>query len=1157
MKDLNLALRLKYDGKAVTTGTAKNVRDLKAIHQAVSTQTKAHNAAQKPIAKQTTALKAVVSETQQASVVSKQLATVTQKQTTANKTAEAAQTSHTASLKQQVNKSADAAKATTAAKQAVEKQTIATQKAAKAHKTVAAAVSASAKENAKSRAAINKHVDANKRLGASNKKVVTEQLKVNAASAQAANTIQKVPIAITQQVAANSRLVSSNNRVQQSQASVVRSSRVMSNAYASITAAMAGVVGIGSGAMFVRDTGNAQLLDTRLKGLTGSAREYNAVQNYLFTTADKLNTSYTTLADSYSKILNLQEAGVVTQSQGVQILEGFANAAAKTGAGNEQLKQSLFGMTQGMTAGVLRAEELNQVTEPLPGLMQKLDKAAGTAAGGFRQLVNDGRITSQMFKRYLIKALNDYAGAAEATEGKINASFAEMGNEYQRLIREYEKPVNFAVTSVVSSITSAMSELRENKELVSGLTKSATALAVVIGSHLIGSLSKSATGFAANAIAKNRALQADLALAAQQKRLAVQQNQFAIQNKLAAQRQLEVAHNTALRAKAVTQLALANHKATASQTALTAATNTYTSAASRASVAARAASGAMALMGGPVGAAMMAGLAIAYFATQGDEGARSASDLKSRVNELAGGFEALTDKARAARLVQVNRTFESTSEQIANAKKEIQQLKHEVENGILISNNSIFGMSQMARVSLSKQQIKESNDKITLQEAKVEKLIVEQNRLLKLQKKLKGDVAKPKPTVKKPEVTAPAALPENIRRLQVSLLDEEGRIKHSYEKRKKMLVTARENDTANAAKYNQILAQLDAKHADDLNKLKQKKEADKTRIQNEAEQKRRNDLRNALEARIAQAKGFATREALTAYNTTLQVEQARQQARVDAKRRSQLGLAANDGVGELKYNADNEIKALERQQELNLAQGFHNQREADEAAHQERLMQIRSRNTGPLQAQIMAFANWEKQTALEKTSAVIGLGEVGLKAMSQQSKTAFKMYKAFAISNALIKTYESATSAYSALAWIKPIGPVLGAAAAAAAISMGMQRVRAIKSQQPAGIAHGGLDYVPNESTYILQRGERVLSPKQNIEISSMARRYNAGSQANSGASKGNISFNITNQIVVQGTQDDTAATRTGENIGRQITALILNDIQENGVIIKSIRNAA
>lgn len=978
---------------------------------------------------------------------------------------------------------------------------------------------------------------------------------VTSGTARNLRDLNQLPQALNRQMAANQRLGASQGQLMRQQSAMGSQLGLLSSGYDQLAGSIASIVSLGTAAMFVRDTGNAQLLDTRLQGLTGSAQEYNAVQNYLFATADRLNTKYTTLADSYSRILNLQEAGVVTQSQGIKILEGFANAAAKTGASNVQLGQSLFGMTQGMTAGVLRAEELNQVTEPLPGLMQKLDKASGQAAGGFRQMVNDGKVTSQMFKQYLIKAFDDYAGAAEATEGKINASFAEMSNEYQRLIRHYEQPVNFAVTTVVSSITEAMQALRENQEIVDGLTTSATLLAVVIGSKLVGSAAQSATAFASQAVAKNRALRAGLALAAQEQRSAVIQHKAAVQAQQFAQHQLNVARTTELRSRAIAQLAIANQRAVATQATLTAATNTYTAAASRASIAVRAASGAMALMGGPVGAAMMAGLAIAYFATQGDSGARSASELKSKVDELAGGFETLTAKARAARLVEVNRTFESTSKQIKEAKQEIKQLKNEVQNGILISNNSIFGVSQMAQVKLSKNQIKKSNEEIALQEAKVEQLVAEQNRLLTLQKQLKGEIAKPTPTQKPETNTQPSALPENIQRLQLSLLDEEARLKASHEKRRQMVIAAREGDAANKEKYDAILKQLDAKYAEDVKALAQKRENDKTRIQNQAEEKRRNDLRAALENRIAQIKGHANREALAAYESELAVEQARQQARIDAARRKSIGLAANDESGEIKYNADNQIRDIERQQELLAAEGFHSEVEKREWDHQERLMQLKTKNTGAMQQHLVQFANWEKKNAAEKTDAVLGLGMAGLKAMGQQSKKAFKMYKAFAISQALIKTYESATGAYSALAWIKPIGPALGAAAAAAAIAMGMAQVRQIKAQQPSGIAHGGLDYVPNESTYVLQRGERVLSPKQNIEVSAMARHYNAGNRAQSGG--GNLSFNITNHVIVQGATDEASAQRTGNDVANQIRGLILQDIQENGVIIQSIRRVA
>ncbi|MEC8351531.1 MAG: tape measure protein, partial [Pseudomonadota bacterium] len=289
---------------------------------------------------------------------------------------------------------------------------------------------------------------------------------VTAGARQNVNELNRINQAVQRQSAANQQLGVSQAAVMRQQGAMTRQLGLMNTAYGQLGATLTTLVSIGTATMFVRDTGAAQLLDTRLKGLTSSLREYDKVQAYLFETSDRLNTSYNTLADSYSKILTLQDAGVVTQEQGVAILEGMANAAAKTGASNVQLGQSLFGMTQGMTAGVLRAEELNQVTEPMPGLLQKLDKAAGKAAGGFRQMVNDGQVTSQMFKNYLIKALEDYAGAAEATEGKINASIAEMGNEYQRLIRKYEEPVNFAVTSVVDSITDTMAYLRENEEVV-------------------------------------------------------------------------------------------------------------------------------------------------------------------------------------------------------------------------------------------------------------------------------------------------------------------------------------------------------------------------------------------------------------------------------------------------------------------------------------------------------------------------------------------------------------------------------------------------------------------------------------------------------------------------------------------------------------------
>ncbi|SFD55263.1 tape measure protein [Pseudoalteromonas denitrificans] len=954
--------------------------------------------------------------------------------------------------------------------------------------------------------------------------------------------LNQLPGVIQKQVAANQRLSATQQKAMTQQGSLTKSLNLLERSYSGVALAITTAISAGTATMFVRDTGAAQLLDQRLKGLTSSSAEYNKVQDYLFNTADRLNTKYTVLSNSYSKLLTLQEAGVISQTQGKAILEGMANAAAKSGASNVQLEQSLFGIAQGMTAGVLRAEELNQVTEPLPGLMQKLDKAAGQAAGGFRRMVNDGQITSQMFKKYLVTALNEYAGAAEATEGKINASFAEMGNEYQRLIRKYEEPVNFAVTSVVDTLTDGMSALRENEELAAGLATSAGVLAAVLSGHLAGAVAKSTKGFVANIAAKNQALLSEMALAKQSQATAILENKRALQQKAYAAHTLKVASKTHLRTKAIAKLATANQHAIATQTALTHATNTYSVAAARASIVSRGLSVSMGLLGGPVGVAVTAALAIAYFATSSDDASNKSVKLEKHIYDLTSAFDSLKNVSARAQLKLNSNKMKNYSQAIAKAYIELKKYNTLASNAT--DERTAFGYKQ--KIASIKKYIHEQTELRTTIIKSNAQIANFNNNLDKIKFKQVEDG--------KSKNTAASELPDNIRRLELSLLAEETRLKAAYENKKQMVVRAAQTDVSNKTKYTAILKNLEAKYTDDVKALTEKRENEKTRTANEAEQKRQNDLKADLENRLAIIKGFSSREALAAYNNELNLEQARQQARVDAKRRASLGLAANDELGEIKHNADNSIKDIERQTELNAASGYHSQREADEAAHQERLFQIKNRYAGSLQQEISTFANFEKQTAADKTKAVIGLGAAGFKAMAGQSKKAFKAYKAFSIAQAIMNTYQSATGAFNSLAPIPIVGPALGAAAAVAAVAMGMQQVRQIKAQQPVGIAHGGLDYVPNESTYLLQRGERVLSPKQNIEISSAAQRINQGSSANNGQ---NITLNITNQINVEGNTDKQGSEQIGNDIGRQIESYIVGNISENGSIIRAIRGAA
>lgn len=175
-------------------------------------------------------------------------------------------------------------------------------------------------------------------------------------------------------------------------------------------------------------------LTVRLSGLTTGAVELAETQEYLAKTARTLSADQVTLTESYTQLLNLRKADLLTTEQARKLLEGFSNIQAATGASTEQLGQTMYGLSQALASGVVRAEEFNQVTEPLPGLMQALDKAAGQMSGGFRRLVNDGKVTSSMFRDTLVKALDEYAGAAERTSNTIVAAETRWKNSRQALL---------------------------------------------------------------------------------------------------------------------------------------------------------------------------------------------------------------------------------------------------------------------------------------------------------------------------------------------------------------------------------------------------------------------------------------------------------------------------------------------------------------------------------------------------------------------------------------------------------------------------------------------------------------------------------------------------------------------------------------------------
>ncbi|ORE32520.1 phage tail tape measure protein [Pseudomonas aeruginosa] len=154
------------------------------------------------------------------------------------------------------------------------------------------------------------------------------------------------------------------------------------------------------------------------------------------------------------------------------------------------------------------------------------------------------------------------------------------------------------------------------------------------------------------------------------------------------------------------------------------------------------------------------------------------------------------------------------------------------------------------------------------------------------------------------------------------------------------------------------------------------------------------------------------------------------------------------------------------------------------------------------------------------------------------------------VANAQATAFQAQLAAFASTAAIPVVGPGLAAGAAAAAAAATAPMVAGVSSAAFGGIAHGGIDNIPKESTWLLDAGERVLSPNQNRDLTDFLSR--AGGASGGGSSPSiNINTNVTVQAQPGASDED--ARRVGDMVGAslddRIVEVLRRETQQGGVL--------
>ncbi|WP_341667341.1 tape measure protein [Alcaligenes sp. SDU_A2] len=226
-----------------------------------------------------------------------------------------------------------------------------------------------------------------------------------------------------------------------------------------------------------------------------------------------------------------------------------------------------------------------------------------------------------------------------------------------------------------------------------------------------------------------------------------------------------------------------------------------------------------------------------------------------------------------------------------------------------------------------------------------------------------------------------------------------------------------------------------------------------------------------------------------------------------------------------------------RAEEMQRHQQYLNQKLISEQEHADAVLEI-SRRYNEQQSNLSDA--W-KSASLASFASVTGDAAEMLRTLGHEGSVVYKAMflasKAASIAQAIINTEIAATRALAEL------GPIAGPPMAATMRGLGYASVGMIAATALTGMAHSGIDQIPREGTWLLDKGERVLSPRQNSDLTSYLKKANtvpAGAEGSGQPIHINVEVNIANDGSTQ-----TQVGGAGAQQGRQLAEMVAGMVQQ------------
>lgn len=191
--------------------------------------------------------------------------------------------------------------------------------------------------------------------------------------------------------------------------------------------------------------------------LTMTQARLNNINDGLQTTAELQNLIYQAAQRSRGSYAGMMQTVASLKAQTGDTFSSVREAIAFTELLNKQFKiagadataiaSTMYNLTQALSTGVLRGQDLNIVMSNAPQIAQRIAKAMGVSVGELKELASQGQVTSNVVKRAMLDSADDINKQFE----KMPKTFGDVGQEIKNIATREFQPIGQMLSEAINS----------------------------------------------------------------------------------------------------------------------------------------------------------------------------------------------------------------------------------------------------------------------------------------------------------------------------------------------------------------------------------------------------------------------------------------------------------------------------------------------------------------------------------------------------------------------------------------------------------------------------------------------------------------------------------------------------------------------------------